>query len=838
MKKFGFIFFLFAVIVTCSIPTSLFAQKLEATENNSLKTILVNFSVDLELVKLNGLFNPLTDTVSVGGNFNKWGKVKMVVTQSNPDIYSVNVTIDAYSFDDTIRFNFCIGQNFWETEQVNEYIISQIEYETGLARVGALGFNSTSLADFPMKLKFNCDMKEPMRKGDFIRGDQLFVRGDFNDWSGSDFELHDVDGDSIYSRTFQNFHYNQPASFNFVKYHGGVYTTENYPTRKYKASLLGLNTYSAPWEGADQFHIPKSLQVTFSANLELERLAGLFNPVTDSIFVGGEFNNWQKVLLTQNPSDKNIFSTTLPLTLAMDDTIQFKFCVTPDTWENPGRKYVVSQSDFLNASADLNCFGFQYPSLDSTSTVLFKCNMSVMFKRGEFVAGDKLVIRGDFNGWGGNDFELTDPDGDSIYTGMFTNFIVDQSIIFKFVRIHGTTEVWERSPSEGTYGVDRKLIIGAGANYYTDYWEGNSVYKPTKTIQVTFTINMELERLSGLFNPQTDTLSVRGSFNGWGNTWMAPLADSLDIYKVTAPVIAQVGEKISFKFFYTPSTWEGSNLTDETQNDRYFIVNQTDFDSGVKSYDAIGFNNAYMGDHWTNLSLLFTCNTNAASIKNAPDGTEFKTIHLAGGAAPFMWPSTGWPDQDITKVFQLYDDGTNGDEVAGDKIFSSGIHFPFYSPNTIVYKYSANWGLPTNGGSNDNEDPAYGYKVIYLNHELPWGWHGIVRDTFGIAHTTDFTDVKIDGRNIPTEYKLEQNFPNPFNPNTVISYQLSVDSKVSLKVFDILGNEFAALVNEEQPAGNYRVEFSSKNKELSSGIYFYQLRAGSFVQTKKMILLK
>ncbi|HSW54359.1 MAG TPA: LamG-like jellyroll fold domain-containing protein [Ignavibacteriaceae bacterium] len=87
-----------------------------------------------------------------------------------------------------------------------------------------------------------------------------------------------------------------------------------------------------------------------------------------------------------------------------------------------------------------------------------------------------------------------------------------------------------------------------------------------------------------------------------------------------------------------------------------------------------------------------------------------------------------------------------------------------------------------------------------------------------------------------SEFKLEQNFPNPFNPSTIIKYQVSSISNVSLKVYDVLGNEVATLVNEQKPAGSYEVKFNAAG--LSSGIYFYKLQAGSMVETKKMILMK
>ncbi len=89
---------------------------------------------------------------------------------------------------------------------------------------------------------------------------------------------------------------------------------------------------------------------------------------------------------------------------------------------------------------------------------------------------------------------------------------------------------------------------------------------------------------------------------------------------------------------------------------------------------------------------------------------------------------------------------------------------------------------------------------------------------------------------LPAEFKLMQNYPNPFNPTTRINYQLPLISKVSIKVFDILGREIATLVNEEQPAGNHEIIFDGN--KLTSGIYFYRMQSGDFVQTKKLILLK
>jgi len=90
----------------------------------------------------------------------------------------------------------------------------------------------------------------------------------------------------------------------------------------------------------------------------------------------------------------------------------------------------------------------------------------------------------------------------------------------------------------------------------------------------------------------------------------------------------------------------------------------------------------------------------------------------------------------------------------------------------------------------------------------------------------------------PGNFSLSQNYPNPFNPGTVISYQLPVNSNVTLKLFDIAGNEVAVLVDGWQSAGSYNYQLSINNYQLTSGVYFYRLQAGSFSASRKLLLLK
>ncbi len=98
------------------------------------------------------------------------------------------------------------------------------------------------------------------------------------------------------------------------------------------------------------------------------------------------------------------------------------------------------------------------------------------------------------------------------------------------------------------------------------------------------------------------------------------------------------------------------------------------------------------------------------------------------------------------------------------------------------------------------------------------------------------TSVNTGLKGAPLYYKLNQNFPNPFNPSTLISYSIPKESLVKLSVYDILGREVKSLVNEYEDAGNYNVEFNASG--FASGMYFVRLQAGSFVSVKKMSLLK
>ncbi len=125
------------------------------------------------------------------------------------------------------------------------------------------------------------------------------------------------------------------------------------------------------------------------------------------------------------------------------------------------------------------------------------------------------------------------------------------------------------------------------------------------------------------------------------------------------------------------------------------------------------------------------------------------------------------------------------------------------------------------------------HDIKFLTPDMGWA----VGDNGLILHTSNGGVTKVKNNDLPVfTFELQQNYPNPFNPTTTIKYNLPKSSLVKLVIFDMLGREVKTLVSEEQTVGSYSVEFNAHN--LSSGMYFYQLQANDFIQTKKLLLIK
>ena len=133
--------------------------------------------------------------------------------------------------------------------------------------------------------------------------------------------------------------------------------------------------------------------------------------------------------------------------------------------------------------------------------------------------------------------------------------------------------------------------------------------------------------------------------------------------------------------------------------------------------------------------------------------------------------------------------------------------------------------------------PARGSKIIDAGTDIGFEYTGNAPE-LGAIEVNYPTDVQNIEESIPEKVSLLQNYPNPFNPSTNIEFRISNFGFVSLKIFDVLGKEVATLLNEEKAPGSYVIKYNASEYHLTSGIYFYQLRVGQFVATKKFVLVK
>lgn len=286
---------------------------------------------------------------------------------------------------------------------------------------------------------------------------------------------------------------------------------------------------------------------------------------------------------------------------------------------------------------------------------------------------------------------------------------------------------------------------------------------------------------------------------------------------------------------------------------------------GVTLDSALIMRTTNGGETWPIMGTTFTDQLNAVHFFNYFDGFAVGTNNLkvktinSGQTWTSLPASTPAILHDVfatssTNVFAVSPGGIYLSTNAGE---SWNLNYPGGYLQTILFLNSStgfaagrdgNIWKTTNSGNGwflQHDDPAEELMDIYFV-DSDTGFavgnknnQGIIyKTTTGGNGTSDIHPISIE---VPDKFSLNQNFPNPFNPSTKISWQSPIGSWQTLKIYDLLGNEIATLVNEYLPAGNYEKKFSSLSGSawnLSSGIYFYILQAGNYIQAKKMILTK
>jgi hypothetical protein len=244
--------------------------------------------------------------------------------------------------------------------------------------------------------------------------------------------------------------------------------------------------------------------------------------------------------------------------------------------------------------------------------------------------------------------------------------------------------------------------------------------------------------------------------------------------------------------------------------------------------------------------------------------TGLGTYEILGGYATKRGDETNWFLEDVIEYYPKV-----GGDIVGDKLFiaAAGCIYVFNLSNFNLLKKYILFNVKVESEDMMFIDDVFGYlvfsleqksaiyKFAYKDSEISlidslfidgfwWSRFKIFNnDVYLILSNSEKVMVyRIDKvTNVPKEpqpttFKLYQNYPNPFNPSTTISYDLPVRSRVKLSIYNLLGQEVATLIEGEQEPGRYNVNFDASG--LPSGVYFYRLEAGNFVEQKKMILIK
>lgn len=500
-----------------------------------------------------------------------------------------------------------------------------------------------------------------------------------------------------------------------------------------------------------------------------------------------------------------------------------------------------------------------------TNTVTFVADLTTLISEGFDPATDTVEVRGlDWGQMGaaaatGDRFLTVDPENSNLYQTTLTitadTLSAGDSLRWKF---HGYPETefdpaWEPA-LDFTDWDGRSLVLQAdGATFTLDpvvpelgMFSGGLINTVTFKADLTDLFGSGI----GFFDPALDGIEVRGF---WGDNeatvidgepFPRPMTRNLDagvVYESTIQLQLPEGLPVG-----TTTNWKFKTFPDARWADGGWEIGSDHpyaFEADGAETEVVRVPNVVpqLGPLEKDVDVLFQCYLPEDALNSYDssliprDQVEFlilKGDNVAIGAWGGFWVAS---DTLTDGAIACYDNGTNGDIVAGDYIFSRIVTFAdTINAGGVIYKFGAQYpdaGVISQSNPLDNSK-AQGQNFSFNLEPV---------DTMVVLYEvwpTVETPVSVEAISdvVPDQYSLEQNYPNPFNPSTTIRYSLPEASEVSLKIYNVLGMEVATLVNQQQTSGQYEASFDASR--LASGIYFYTLETSGVSISKKMMLLK
>ncbi len=631
------------------------------------------------------------------------------------------------------------------------------------------------------------------------------------------------------------------------------------------------------------------------STVDLRGTATQWGPGTDLTCVGGDY--WELTIpLAANTDFQYKYGAR---TTNIDETVTdwWENDIPGADYQGPNRTFATRYFDqtvgldYLGKGPDNN--EPNYTPSDSID-VFFRVNMGNDL---DFNPENILSIVGDFpaNGadhiWSPGTYALTQ-EGTSDYWNIHLKLDPDSAAFDSMMyRFHNNGSDWgghsENVTGHGMFPDNENRGISIGYNDTTIAWvwwndDAPQPFTSNDSTDITFTANMSKASTNNSFTIG-DTLLVKV---GYGNSSTEVVTDTLTrqgfsfTYATTIAKLPVIfGKQLFYQYYLYKRGQEQREVffnfdyegTDVSMNERrFYVVNgTTEAVNDIEDSEVDGRrmpifrNNDIIAQ--TSLTLTLECDIRPA-IYQVLSGSTLNDIQSNVTITPAMMtanPDTilnlgvfvngplsnnaegtwqGWGGtlaNDTTR--QMYDDGTHGDQWAGDSIFTIVYTLSSDSGHTVGQEFK--YGI----GGGDNET---GYGLNHIENLDDSGTETTLYTQFGSINPNFYNAWDYDNPNprvdkveneIPTEFALEQNYPNPFNPSTTIEFAIPKLADVNLTIYNVLGQSIRNIQMNNTQAGRYSIIWNGTNDfgaKVSTGIYFYKIKAGKYSDIKKMVFMK
>ena len=582
---------------------------------------------------------------------------------------------------------------------------------------------------------------------------------------------------------------------------------------------------------------PVGVLVTFQLDMSNEDVS------VDGVHIAGGMQGWDPAASELTDADADgIYEITFDLTAG--DTVQYTFlngnswggqedntglaeCGVDNGWGAYNRVYIVGEADETVGPV---CFS-SCITCDQVY-VTFQVDM-----QNEEVSAEGVHIAGSMQGWDPSASAMTDEDADGVYEATFA-LTTGETAYYKYVNGNawGSEEI---VPSDCADGGNRFYVVGEmDETLPVVCFSGCSTCEPPNIVTAVVTFQADMTNFVG-FDPSVHTLEVRGSFNGWGggDALQADLVDP-NLYVLDVEITENVGNEVFWKFKANPDE-DWNNTGWETGDNKVF-----DWTGEAIILEALQPDILPAGAPLTN-DVTFTfavqwvdgvLNVNSGEpFVQKPEVIVFNGSYLNGW---YTWGDCigdGCETPASTDMPHLTDDD-------GDNIFTGTLSLPAGHDNLFMAKFGGWYSgieidAPGTNGAIDNE-AGFGQDRVIL---IPVDATEFAYETiFGINNPDNELSV-VNLEMIPDEFALKGNFPNPFNPETSIMFDLDITSNVTVKIYSLLGEEVITLYNGQADPGVYSIKWNATNsmgREVPSGVYLYSVISDKRMHTGKMLLLK